>query len=267
MKAIKILLVLCWLPLITNAQVDPFTNVEDSVSIARRKAEIEMDTPKKSKFKGWYLGCDFGVANSSFRYRIPEDPITGLYAQNSTFFGFGDDHVEAEIGSSFFAELKAKCITGKYLTIDFINLVKYDQVPITLYEFVSSGWFGGTMEPREKYSLNIATNQTLIMPHLKTGNPNYYFFVGFGLGITSVLYRGGNFSRKYHLFNFSPQYRADIGFAIRVKRNYINFTISGNSITRLADYGWSAKMNYTTFTLGYVLPISAFKIKTKYSTL
>ena len=229
--------------------------------------EVQLLPVQDIKFKSWYFGGDIGLANTRFNYRIPRDPITQLYAVNSTFFGFGDGHVEAEIGSSVFAEVKAKCVGGKYLTIDFIDLIKYDQVPITLYEFVSSGWFGGSMEPREKYNLNIATNQTLIMPHLKTGNPNHYFFVGLGVGINSVLYRGGNFSRKYHLFRFSPMYRTDIGFAVRVKENYINFTISGNSITRLAEYGWSAYMNYTTYTLGYVLPISAFKKKPKTATL
>jgi hypothetical protein len=248
---------------IVSFPIQGFAQNPNSVTLQ----EVKPLPKPEIKFKGWYLGADFGVVNSSFRYRIPEDPITGLYAQNSTFFGFGDGHVEAEIGSSFFAELKAKCVAGKYLTLDFINLVKYDQVPITLYEYVSTGWFSGSMVPREKYELNIATNQILIMPHLKTSNPNYYFFVGLGLGINSVLYRGGNFSRKYHLFRFSPMYRTDIGFAVRVKENYINFTISGSSITRLADYYWSAKMNYTTFTLGYSLPISDFKKKPKTATL
>jgi hypothetical protein len=219
------------------------------------------------KFKGWYFGADIGVANSSFRYRIPEDPVTGLYAQNSTFFGFGDGHVEAEIGSSFFAELKAKCVAGKYLTIDFINLVKYDQVPITLYEYVSTGWFSGSMVPREKYELNLTTNQFLIVPHFKTGNPNHYVFVGLGVGISTVINRGGDFSQKYPVKKNATIVRADIGFAFRVKENYINFTFSGNSISRIADYKWSAKMNYSTFTFGYALPISAFKRKTKTATL
>lgn len=250
-------IVIILLPIQGNAQT------ADSITVQ----EVQPLPKQGIKFKGWYFGGDIGVVNTRFNYRIPKDPITKLYAINSTLFGFGSDHLTVDVGASVFAEFKARYVVGRVLTIDFINLVKYDQVPITLYETdPNGGWFSLGI-PKEKYSLNIATNQTLIMPHLKTGNPNHYFFVGLGVGLTSVLYRGGNFSRKYDLLRFSPMYRADIGFAVRVKENYINFTISANSITRLADYGWSAYMNYTTYTLGYVLPISIFKKKSKAESL
>lgn len=239
--------------------IQGFAQNPDSATLQEVKPLPKSDV----KFKSWYLGADFGIAKSRLRYRIPKDPLTGLYAQNSTLFGFGDDHVQAEIGNSFFAEVNAKYVAGKYLTIDFINLIKYDQIPITLYEYVSTGWFSGSMEPREKYELNILTNQFLIIPHLKSGNPNHYVFIGLGAGISTVINRGGDFSQRFPVKKNATIVRADVGFAFRVKESYFNFTFSANSIARIADYKWSAHIYYNTYTLGYALPLSAFKKKTK----
>ena len=82
MKAIiKVLVVLCWLPLISTAQTDPFSDIVDSLSPAAKATKYELVVPKEPKFKkGWYVGGEIAIVRSRTNYYIPEDPITKLGA-------------------------------------------------------------------------------------------------------------------------------------------------------------------------------------------
>jgi hypothetical protein len=89
MKAIiKVLVVLCWLPLISTAQTDPFSDIVDSLSPAAKATKYELVVPKEPKFKGWYFGLNTGMDNSLLRYEIPEDPYTGYTGTNTNDFIF-----------------------------------------------------------------------------------------------------------------------------------------------------------------------------------
>jgi hypothetical protein len=266
MKAIIILVVLFWLPLIATAQTDPFSDIVDSLSPAAKATKYELVVPKKPKFKGWYFGLNTGLDYSLLRYEIPEDPYTGYTGTNTNDFIFGEDF-KASLGSRVIVQANAKYVVGKVLTIDFTNQIKEDGGDIKMYEEYSGRWsLSSRYEPREIYHLKLITNHFTVTPNLTLGSPKFNMFFGVGFGCSNVLSRKGNLGDSLQFRTLSVLYKVNIGFNTMIKGGIASLTLSGNRTGNAALRGWNAYIGFNALTIGYALPISAFKRKPKTAT-
>lgn len=251
MKAIIIfLMVLCWLPLFAIAQ-------SDTISSTRYKV-----LPKKPKFKGWYFGLNTGMDNSLLRYEIPEDPYTGYTGTNTNDFIFGEDF-KASIGNRVIIQTNAKYVVGRFLTIDFTNQIKEDGGDIKMYQEYSAGLLSSRYELREVYHLKLITNHFAITPNLTLGTPNVNCFFGVGFGCSNVLSRKGNLGDSLQFRTISVLYKVNIGLNAKIRGGIASLTLSGNRTGNMALRGWSSYIGFNALTVGYAMPISAFKRKSK----
>jgi hypothetical protein len=265
MKVTIILVVLCWLPLISKAQTDPFSDIVDSLSPAAKATKYELVVPKEPKFKGWYFGLNTGMDNSLLRYEIPEDPYTGYTGTNTNDFIFGEDF-KASIGNRVIVQTNAKYVVGRVLTIDFTNQIKEDGGDVKMYERYSAGLLSSRFEPREVYQLKLITNHFAITPNLTLGSPKFNMFFGIGFGCSAILSRKGNLGDSLQFRPVSVLYKVNIGFNTMIKGGIASLTLSGNRTGNAALRGWNAYIGFNALTLGYALPISAFKRKPKTAT-
>lgn len=239
----------------------------DSISI--KDMELLFKPLQKPKFKGWYFGLNTGMDESFFRYAIPEDPKTGYTGTNTNGLFFGEIF-EASIGRRVCIQTNAKYVVGKFLTIDFVNFIKEDGGDVIMYqEYSGGGWisFTSRYEPREIYHLRLITNHFSITPNLTLGSPNLNFFFGFGLGCTSVLSRKGNLGDSLQFRPITVLYKANLGFNARIRGGIASIILSGNRTDNMAKGGWRSYIGFNTLTLGYALPIAAFKRNSKTATL
>lgn len=262
MKAIIILLVLCWLQFKCNAQSDSFLFIPDS-SIAEPIKLAEAS----EYFKGWFFGVSSGTTKSYFRYEIPLDPLTGYTGTKSggwVSFGFGGDaSYEISNGRKMMFEANARYVGDKNKYIDFSSTFKQDGGVIILYD----GRYNAVKGPNKVYNLNLTTNHLIITPNIFLGNDNCKFFFGAGIGVTTILSRSGSFDRKYQFNTITPIYRGNVGLNVRVATGYVNINFSANRTGKLSYGGWRSNLGFNAITVGYSLPISAFKKKLKIAIL
>lgn len=265
MKAIIILLVLCWLPLIAKAQTDPFNDIVDSLSPAAKATKYELVVPKEPKFKGWYFGLNTGMDESFFYYEIHKDPKTGLTGSKQDGLIFENDF-HTTIGRRVIVQANAKYVVGQFLTIDFTNQIKEDGGDVKMHrELYSGGFFNfiSGYEPRRIYHLKLITNHFVITPNLTLGTPNINCFFGVGFGCSNVLSRKGNLGDSLQFRTLSVLYKVNIGFNTMIKGGIASLTLSGNRTGNAALRGWNAYIGFNALTVGYALPISSFKRKSK----
>jgi hypothetical protein len=64
----------------------------------------------------------------------------------------------------------------------------------------------------------------------------------------------------------SVLYKVNIGINAKIRGGIASITLSGNRTGNMALRGWSSYIGFNALTVGYALPISAFKKKTKTAT-
>ena len=268
MKAIIIvLIVLCWLPMIAMGQIDPFGDIQDSLTPAAKATKYELEIPKETNSEkpienGVYLGLEAGISGTNLYHKIPFDTATRL---------FGSDNYKRYTSintTNSFIGLNLKLIICKWLTIDFSNSIMGVNRTITFYDQQSSYglWVSRWYEPKAYYSLNLITNNFTINPSLTFGNKTVKRFIGFGYGRSTILSRTGSFDRKYSLKKTSEFYQINFGVSSKLGKGIITGAIIYSWSSKLAETDWNAFQRVSSVSVSYVLPLFTFKNKPKTAT-
>lgn len=254
MKAAIILLVLCWLPFVSNAQTDTI--------------------PKRLKFgslesidKGLYFGVQIApFIASALQHKIPYDTATKLFVSpNRSRYTM----IHANQPAIY---LNAKVVVCNWLTIDFYNSIRSYKGIVTFSEYRSRGglnFFGSSsyIAQVKDYSLNIITNNFMINPNITFNIKNFNFFVGGGYGKSAILSRTGSLDRKYSFNNSSELYQVNIGYSFKIGKGIFSSTIAHNWSGEMAKNNLNAYQHSTFASFGYALPIFTFKKQPKTPTL
>jgi hypothetical protein len=256
MKAIiKVLMVLCWLPLIATAQIDPFSDIVDSLSPAAKASKYELVVPKEPKYKGWYFGARLGVVRSLTGFYIPYDEKTKLSATGGIIFPEFTERITTGA-----LELNFNYVSSEYFTLNISNVNMLNYGYFSLYkDFIDL--------PYSTNYLQYYVSSLLVQPTLTKGSSRLNWFLGLGPGISITYGRSGSFDNKYVLSNY--HFLIDLATGItytnsNLSKLSLKFNFFSNSSLELTNfrtviYGMGA-------SVGYLLPISAFKRKSKTAT-
>lgn len=262
MKVI-IILVLCLFPLITTAQIDPFSDIEDSLSPAAKATRYELVVPKESHSekpieKGLYLGPEFGASYTSFYYKIPFDTATRLFG--SEFY----NHYEFIKSNNSFVGLTAKLVLTNWLTIDINNSFRRINGIITFYEqHTSNGlWLSRSYKPKEYYSFNLVTNNFILNPNITIDNKITKTFFGIGYGRSTLLSRTGSLNQIYTLKNTTSFYQINLGICIKLWKGIASYSFAYLWSKQMGEVNWNAFHRASSMSVSYALPLFTFKPKT-----